>query len=82
MTKTVRQIALDVLKMNHLTNKVKARSTNFGCTRHNSTYIHVDILDWVPNPIAETVEEQIKTAGNAQGIGIMVGFKGAGFVQT
>lgn len=82
MTPTVRKIALNVLAEYGLPNKIKVRSTNFGCERFGSNYIKVEILDWEPQPLAAEIEKKIKTAGNAQGIGIMVGFKGAGFVQT
>lgn len=82
MTPTVRKIALNVLAEYGLPNKIKVRSTTFGCERFGNNYIMVEILDWEPQPLASEIEKKIKTAGNAERIGVMVSFKGSNFVQT
>lgn len=80
-TAQVRQIASAVLAKHGKTNNVKAKTTNFDCSRFRSNYILVTIQGWTPDPSAEGIDKDIKAEGNNQGIGIMVEFTGTGFIQ-
>lgn len=80
-TTQVRLIASSVLAKHGKTNTVKAKTTNFDCSRFRSNYIRVTIEGWAPDPSAEQIEKDIVAQGNEQHIGILVAFSGAGFIQ-
>lgn len=82
MSKQARNIALAVLAEFGLTNPVKVRSTTFDCSRFGTNYIAVEIHGWEPNPLADQVENRIKQHCNEQCIGVLVSFKGSGFIDA
>lgn len=79
-TTTARKIAKDVLAKHGFQNKLKARMSTFNCIKHGNTFVVVEIHDWQPAPIADTIKTEIVETGNSSGIGIIAQFHG-NFVQ-
>ena len=77
-----RKIALSVLAKHNRDNKVSVRSTNFDCQRFGNNYFAVLIKDWTADPIARTIEQEIKTEGDAQRIPLLVEFSGKGIISA